>query len=163
MWHVSECEPKSFSDPNNRFLDFIDELQYTVSVSTLTRDWYFIINTSICTLFGHFSSTTAFQRSWQTYVYICSAVTSPQPLGLIVSHFLLHWSQWAHTDNPPLPHISIHKCASNTRMHNSTEREKKADVDKLNGSTVNVVREHQHLRAYTVLACVYAPCNEECI
>lgn len=33
-------------------------------------------------------------------------------------------------------------------MHNSTESEKKADVDKLNGSMVNVVREHIYVHLY---------------
>lgn len=42
-------------------------------------------------------------------------------------------------------------------MHNSTESggKKKADVDKVNGSTVNVAHEHQHLRAYTVHASMH--------
>lgn len=37
---------------------------------------------------------------------------------------------------------------------------KKADVDKVNGSTVNVAHEHQHLRAYTVHASMH---HADCI
>lgn len=152
MWHVSECEPRSFSDPNNKPLPGF-QWWATQSGSALWReiDISLLAPQSVdCLCISQLQQPSEALTDLHLHL-LSSDLTTASWHSLILSHFLLHWSQWAHTDNPPLPHIFIHKMRRNTRMH-STESGKKADVDKLNGSTVNVVCEHNymHLYVYTV-------------
>ena len=118
MWRASECEPKSFSDPNNEPPAWLSMTSYTAGVSPLTRDWYFIISTSIWRLFVHFSSSAAFGGlDRPSFAF----VQRWPPRGFLAQPACFSLLT-ALTTAPP--HF-IHKTCGDTSMHNSGESEKK--------------------------------------
>lgn len=139
MWRASECEPKSFSDPNNEPPPG-SQWRATRPGSALWRE--IDISSSAPQSGGCLCISHLRQRS--------GALTDPHlhlfSSDLLVaswhsrraSHFWLRWPLWVHAGNPPLNHISYTKLAETQACIIQKKARKTADVDNQSGSTVNV-------------------------
>lgn len=153
MWHVPECEPRSFSDPNNKPLPGFQWWATQEGSAALTRDWYFIINTSICTLFLHFVFYDSFSEALtdlHLHLFSSDLTTASWPDYFTLSAALITVSSYWHSSTSPHLHTQMRKKTPGCIIQQKVG--KKADVDKLNGSTVNVAHEHQHL--YVLILCM---------
>lgn len=155
MWHASECEPKSFSDPNNKPLPGF-QWRATRSGSALWRE--IDISSSApqsgdCLCISHLQQLSGALTGPHLHLFNSDLIPASWH-SRIVSHFLPHWPLWAHTDNPS-PHF-VHEHAE-TQVCIIQQKVKTADVDKWSGSTVNVVRALAYLCAYTC-ALRMCPC-----
>lgn len=80
MWHASECEPKSFSNPNNKP---VPEFQWRATQSGSALWQEIDISSSApqsgdCLCISHLQQLSG---PWQALIYICSAVTSSRLPG----------------------------------------------------------------------------------
>ncbi len=129
---------------------------YTVGVSTLTRDWYFIISASIWRLFVHFSSSTAFGALTGPHLHLFSSdlITASWHSPIFSSLFAALTTESSHWQSSTSMYF-IHKCAE-SQVCIIQQKAKTADVDKWSGSTVNAARALAYM-------CTLCMCPRMCI
>lgn len=121
MWRASECEPKSFSDPNNEPLP---GFQWWATQLGSALWWVIDISSSSpqygdCLCISHFQQLS---ESWQASICICFAMTSSRLLGTAGLLLTFYCTDHCELTLTILHLPSLHtQTQRNTNMHYSTE------------------------------------------